>query len=176
MPTSNVMFKSETIDYIKNKFKDKSISILDVGAGIGTYSDLLKDEYDNMDCCEIYEPYIDKYQLRNKYNNVYVKNIIDFEFEYYDLIIMGDILEHIDKDTAILLLNEIVNKCEELIVCVPYQLPAGPYEGNNHEAHLQDDLNPTIMDERYPMLKGLFVKFDGVGHQCGVYCKGERQK
>lgn len=173
MPTSNPMFKTQTAEYISKKFKNKDIKILDVGPGVGSYSDLLKFQYPNIDCCEIYEPYVNQYNLKSKYETVYVANICDFEFDYYDLIIMGDVLEHIEYDKAITLINKIYNKCEELIVCVPYNLPAGQYGGNVHEAHLQDDLNEDTMAERYPMLSMLLSQpVYGHGmHNCGVFIK-----
>lgn len=174
MPTSNAMFKPETKEYILNKFKDRDISILDVGPGVGAYSDLLRSTYPNMDACEIYEPYVAKYGLKAKYNTVYVSNICDFEFDHYDLIIMGDILEHIEYDKALELVTKLYSKCEELIICVPYNLPAGPWGGNSHEAHIQDDLNPDTMKSRYVMLKEILSQpvYDG-RHNCGVYVKNE---
>lgn len=173
MPTSNVMFKKETADYISNKFKKRDIIILDVGPGVGAYSDLLRFVYPNIDCCEIYEPYIDRHNLRFKYKNVFISDICDLEFDYYDLIIMGDVLEHIEYNKATDLICRMFNKCEELIVCVPYNLPAGSYGGNDYEAHLQDDLNEKTMKERYPMLKMILSQpVYGHGmHNCGVFVK-----
>ena len=63
--------------------------------GLGTYSDLLRSLGYRMDAVEIYSPYIDKYGLRAKYDNVYCKDILEFDFSQYDFIILGDVLEHI---------------------------------------------------------------------------------
>ena len=94
MPFSTPVFKKETIDHLVNKF-DSSSTILDVGPGCGTYSKLLKDVFYNMDAVEIFEPYIEKYKLNELYNNVWNENILTFDFDYYNIILMGDVLEHI---------------------------------------------------------------------------------
>ena len=71
MPYSTPVFKNETIDYLVNKF-DPSSTILDVGAGAGYYSKLLKGIFPNMDAIEIFEPAKDAlYLLEN--NGIRVK-------------------------------------------------------------------------------------------------------
>ena len=66
MPFSTKYFKTETINYIKNTF-DKNIKILDVGAGAGTYSDLLRPfGFVNIDCIEVFEEYVNKFELEKK--------------------------------------------------------------------------------------------------------------
>jgi SAM-dependent methyltransferase len=128
-------------------------SILDVGCGHGFYYKLLKNHFKKFDAVEIWKPYIEKYGLEQMYDNVYNVNILDFQFKYYDIIIMGDILEHLDRYQAQSLLNNIKDKCTELIVVVPYYLPQQEVFGNKYEIHLQPDLNDKIMQEYYPMLE-----------------------
>ena len=61
MPVSTSFFKTETLDYIVKNFKT-DIKILDVGPGVGTYSNLLKPlGYTNLDCVEVFSKYIDDY-------------------------------------------------------------------------------------------------------------------
>ena len=48
MPYSYNLFKEEVKQNILNSFQN-DIKILDVGAGCGTYSNLLKDNFPNMD-------------------------------------------------------------------------------------------------------------------------------
>ena len=167
MPTSYFDFKIEIKNYIYNKY-DKNIRILDIGPGQGTYAMLLND-YKNIDCVEVYEPYVERFNLNNLYNNVFVSNILDFNFEYYDVIILGDILEHIESDIAVELINKLFNKCDELIVSVPYLADFNYLyddEPNKNELHIQVDLTEDVMKQRYPMLMmlwsneyiGVFVK------------------
>jgi len=153
MPSSETLLKKEIIEYIKINFPDKNTTILDVGPGIGTYYNLLSNFYKNIDCCEIWQPYIKKYNLKEKYRKVFCLDICLFEFEWYDVIILGDVLEHISSSNAINLINKIYPKCKDIIVSVPFNMPQGIYDGNIYEIHLQSDLNKNIMSERYPMLK-----------------------
>lgn len=142
MPSSTSFFKKETISYIVKNFP-KNSKILDVGAGIGTYSDLLKPRgYENIDCVEIFQPYIEQYDLKSKYKNVYNENIVesDIDLNQYDLIIFGDIIEHLTEKDALSVLNKIKNKTS-VIVAVPFNAEQGEHFGNIHESHLQDKLS-----------------------------------
>jgi SAM-dependent methyltransferase len=159
MPTSTGQLKNETIKYIKDHY-NSDISILDVGPGDGTYSRLLRDTYPNMDCCEIFMDYMAEFKLQEKYRNVFISDICDFKFDYYDLVIMGDVLEHLEKERAWKLLYEIYPKCGQMIVAVPYEFPEGLYGQNKYEIHLQPDLTPSIMAWRYPQLRELVIKYD----------------
>lgn len=147
-------FKSEIKEWINNHF-DKTASILDVGAGCGTYYDLLHDNYTNIDAIEIYEPNIIDYNLKDKYINVYNENIVGFEYNFYNLIIFGDIIEHLSIEDAQNVLKYACNKCNNLIVAVPYQHKQNANE-NEYETHIQDDLTSEIMKSRYPYLKVLY--------------------
>jgi hypothetical protein len=150
VPTSFGAFKSEIKDYILSNF-NTGVTILDVGAGCGTYSNILS-EYENIDAVEIYEPYIKKYKLKTKYRKVYTTNIIDFNFDYYDIIIMGDILEHLTIEDAQNLINKLYDKCKQLIISVPFLMKQFGLE-NKNEDHIQDDLTEEIMVRRYPNLQ-----------------------
>jgi SAM-dependent methyltransferase len=168
MPYSTGYFKQETKNYILNSY-DKNIRILDVGAGCGTYSDLLKPlGYENIDCVEVFEDYIHKFNLNNKYNNVYLGDItkLDIDFSKYDLIILGDVLEHIDLPDAKILLNKIGDV--NTIIGVPFNSPQGEHFGNLNEIHLQEDLTFMNFFERYDNQKPLCLRFD-----YGIFVKKE---
>lgn len=138
--------------YLVQNF-DPSCTILDVGCGHGYYYKLLNDYFNKFDAVEIWKPYIQEFKLETMYDNVYNVNILDFDFDYYDIIIMGDILEHLTRSDAAILLTKIVDKCKELIVIVPYYLPQEEVFGNKYETHLQPDLDDSIMEKYYPMLE-----------------------
>lgn len=146
---------------VKDNFEYGS-TILDVGAGWGKYGQLLLGY--KVDACEIWPPYYDT--LRKIYNKVFIKDICDLEFDYYDVIILSDVLEHIERPRANELINGLVKKCKQLYVCVPYQYPQGAHEGNPYEKHLQDDLTPGIMMSEYPKLKPLLIT-----KKRGIYIK-----
>jgi SAM-dependent methyltransferase len=138
--------------YLVENF-DPSSTILDIGCGHGFYIKLLKDYFQKFDAVEVWQPYIEEYKLTEMYDNVFNVNILDFEFDHYDIIIMGDILEHLSREDAKNILNRLKDKCKELIVVVPYYLPQDEVFGNKYEIHLQPDLDDEIMAEHYPMLE-----------------------
>lgn len=155
MPNSYTYFKKEIKEYFKNNIPT-STKILDVGPGEGTYSKLLRDLGYYMDCVEVYEPYISTYQLKEKYDNVFLDNILNFNTSYYDFIILGDVLEHISTEDAQKLIQKIHNSGKECLVAVPYLMPQDGLDDNEHEKHLQEDLTPEIMKKRYPELECLY--------------------
>ena len=155
MPYSFTYFKSEVKEWFEENIPTSS-RILDVGPGLGTYSDLLRSSGYRMDAVEIFEPYIEKYGLRAKYDNVYCKDIIEFDFGQYDFIILGDILEHIPAVQARVLIQTIVLNKQECLVAIPYEMEQGEHEGNIHETHHQPDLTHDVMKERYPDLTELY--------------------
>lgn len=155
MPYSFTYFKEE----VKQWFLDNvptSKRILDVGPGMGTYSDLLRSFDYRIDAVEIFEPYIHKYNLKEKYDNVYLGSIVTFDIKDYDFIILGDVLEHLPENYAKELINDIVNSGKECLVAVPYEMEQGEHDGNVHETHYQADLTPEVMAERYPSLTCIF--------------------
>jgi len=158
MPTSYQLYK----DSIKNWILENvslDAKILDIGAGCGTYSNLLRDYGYKMDAIEIWEPYIKKYNLKDKYDVVMEMDVLDVyapTLENYDMCILGDILEHLNIEDGQRLIKDISKHCKYFIVAIPYQMEQGEHEGNIHETHLQPDLTPEIMKQRYPELGFLY--------------------
>lgn len=164
MATSYEYFKEDIRNYVKEKYPDATI--LDVGAGKGTYYDLLK--YDNMDAVEVFKPNIEKYNLENKYRRVINADIRGLEYSNYDLIIFGDIIEHLEVNEAKTVLEYAYKHSKEMIVAVPYQYKQGIVDDNEYEIHKQDDLTNEIFLERYPFMKLL------IGNDIyGYYVKGD---
>lgn len=160
MPTSTNYFKLQTKEFIKSNFGQET-KILDVGAGVGTYSDMLRPlGYNQIDCVEVFKDYVDKFSLTTKYNKVYNENVVDLNINYgdYDLVILGDVLEHIDIESAVQLIEKI--SITKFIICVPFKSPQGIYYGNVYEKHLQEDLDFINFFERYPNSKPLCLRFD----------------
>ena len=140
--------KDEIVKFIKDSFKYKS-SCLDVGACDGKWANLLND-YLIMDAVEIWKPNIIECGLSSRYRNVFNMDIADLEYKWYDLIIFGDVIEHMTVEQARKVLNYARGKCEDMIIGVPYLYPQDAIYGNPYERHIQADLTPKIFDERYP--------------------------
>jgi autotransporter strand-loop-strand O-heptosyltransferase len=156
MPNSYTFFKPE----IRQWFIDNvptSKRILDVGPGQGTYSNLLRDLGYRMDAVEVWAPYIEQFDLRSKYDNVYNANILDFDLTDYDFIILGDVLEHISTENAQNLIDTIVNSMKDCLVAIPYMMEQdGEEYGNVYETHLQADLTHDVMRQRYKVLEAIY--------------------
>jgi len=157
MPNSYGYFKPE----VKGWFVENvptSKRLLDVGPGQGTYSDLLRNLGYRMDAVEVWAPYVDQFSLRNKYDNVYIENILEFNWTDYDFIILGDVLEHLGKEDAKRLINAMHFHGKHFLVAIPYTMEQdGEEYGNTYETHLQPDLTPDVMKERYPGLVPLYT-------------------
>lgn len=160
--------KPEAVNWIKNHF-ERGSTCLDVGACDGKWSDLVGD-YLKMDAVEIYEPNIINHKLADKYNKVYFADVREFDFgNKYDLIIFGDVLEHMSVEDAQKVLDYAWDRCDDLLVAVPYCWVNRSHYGNPYEVHIQDDLTPENVRERYPGLKALFIS-----PRYGYYTKGAR--
>ena len=129
MAGSYPYFKKEVTQYLKDNFPTTA-KVLDVGAGCGTYYEHLKDYFKDIEAVEVFEPNIKNFNLEQKYKKVYNINILDFKYDYYDIIIFGDILEHLETAEAQQVLDYAFDRCKELIVAVPYLYPQGIEEDN----------------------------------------------
>lgn len=155
MPFSYSFFKEDYQHHMEENFPQDT-QILDVGAGSGGYADLLRNYFKHIDGIEIHEPYIHDFNLKSKYNNLFLGDIRTFDFTAYDYIIMGDVLEHLSVEDAKSLIAKIESNKICLMVAVPYLYPQGAAYDNIHETHLQPDLTHHLFLERYPCMTRLF--------------------
>lgn len=132
-------------------------TVLDVGAGQGKYR-LLLAEYPVVDAVEIWQPYVDRFDLERLYRRVYVRDVrehvlsSDWTDAAYDVAILGDVLEHVPLADARNVLNRVYAVCRDVIVVVPYRYVQDEEDGNAYQRHVQDDLTPESMVELYPEL------------------------
>lgn len=172
MPTSTSEGKQWTLDRIR---KMNPATILDVGAGNGTYSDLARSAvpFAQWDAVEIFEPYITEYELRKKYNQVFNIDILDFSFGLYDLIILGDVLEHMPQRDAKNLITFCKERAKAIVVSVPIiYAPQGAVNGNEHETHqyhwTYEEMFHVLADNVYPGIHPGYVE-SMRGEIVGVY-------
>lgn len=123
-------------------------SVLDVGCGFGKfgvifreYLDILGGRYDKkdwatrIDAVEVHTPYITDLH-RYVYDNVYETDIWDFEWpQDYDLVYLGDVIEHFAKSEGIDLLK--ILKTNLVLISTPTGIDKkkSNYRGNVHEEH-----------------------------------------
>lgn len=161
-------FKFEMVAYIASKFS-KKINILDVGPGDGIYAKLLKAA--DIDCnivgVEVYEPTFKELSTNELYSSVLHKDIVALPSEFYadfDLYILGDVLEHLSVADGQKLITTLYNSGGMILAQVPYLYKQYVKDGNVNEIHLQPDLTPSVMEDRYPELQVLFTN-----NKSGVY-------
>lgn len=122
------------------------LNVWDVGAGAGTYRDLIPLDQDTdryWTAVEIWKPYIRQFDLVSKYETVIDQDIRTYPFKDrrktpFDLIIFGDVLEHMPEDDARRLVLEAKKSFRWILVSVPIvHSPQGAVNGNPYEAHLK---------------------------------------
>ncbi len=125
-------------------------TVLDIGPGFGKYGFLAREylelwfrttEYDKrtrrIDAVEIFEPYVTPL-LQGIYDEVHVGNAIDIlpGLPTYDLVLLIDVLEHVDKPDGLRLIAASLQKGTLVIVSTPKNpAPQGVHFGNVHERH-----------------------------------------
>lgn len=113
---------------------------MDVGPGEGTYSILGRHivHWATWHAVEIFEPYIERFLLGQKYDHVHVADIREWTIpEDPYLILLGDVLEHMPQEDAINVLQYHLRQAQEVYVSVPIvHSPQGACFGNENEAHL----------------------------------------
>ena len=119
--------------------------ILDVGACDGIWRQLLP-EY-TMDAVEIHGPNADRL---HGYRKVFRRDVDGLDYVHYDLIIFGDVIEHMDVEKAQRVLAYARPRCRDMVVAVPFLYPQDAFGGNPWEKHLQPDLTAEIFAARYP--------------------------
>ena len=150
MPYSYTCFDDEIPRFVADL---APASILDVGPGAGKWGLLLAAPGRSIDAVEIHEPYIEKFGLREIYGTTYLGDVCGFTgFDRYDLVLIGDVLEHLSVERAQALLARIASSGASVLLLVPYQLAQDALGGVESEVHLQPDLTPAIVQERYPGL------------------------
>ncbi len=94
--------------------------VLDVGPGWGTYSKLLRESNQIWHAVEIHEPYVDRFQLETLYDEIFIEDIRRFTPSVqYEVIICGDVLEHMQNEEAILVLQKLFQYTKYIIVSLP---------------------------------------------------------
>jgi hypothetical protein len=137
MPTSNPEGKHWAYERIA---RTVAPIIVDVGPGEGTYSDLAHETRPDALWIgvEIFEPYVEKYGLRGKYDEIAIADAREYAFPQRPFVLLaGDVIEHMPYDDAVELLNRAKSAADEIMVSVPIvEFCQGEMGGNAHEAHL----------------------------------------
>ena len=148
--------KSTIVDWIKEINDIKTI--LDIGAGCGTYYDLFVDTHNMLTesqwiAVEAWAPIVEKFSLKTKYQTVLTEDVRNLDWmtvPELDLVFMGDVLEHMTKDEAIAVVDKVMSKSRFGIISIPIiHWPQGIHEGNPFEVHVKDDWSMQEVSETF---------------------------
>ena len=124
-----IYFKTRITNYFD---KESKIKILDIGPGHGFFSYFIKEtipEFDSIDFVDISETSLAmtrKIIGENEKLNYFLKDIFDFdESDKYDFIVLGEVLEHLDRPQEILKkLARLLSENGVLWITTPTNSPA----------------------------------------------------
>ena len=141
MPYSSESGKS-FVRYIFGKVKNTKV--LDIGCGSGTYAKMFpKSRFTGI---EIWEPYVEKFNLHSLYKEIYVQDACDLDWEditfegNFDVAILGDVVEHMDEAQAQSLFYNVRSYADTVIISIPIgHYPQDEFEGNPYEKHVTDN-------------------------------------
>lgn len=171
MPTSLRDNTQDIRDYVH---RHAIASMLDIGPGMGTYGILLNDLIPHRDAVEVWEPYIERFNLMSLYANVLPLDVWELaaktseipDLVRYDLIVFGDVLEHMHEHEALAVWEWAKRIARHGVISGPLgHWPQGEVDGNAHEAHVQDHLE----FEDYTRLFGPFTETFRYAHSA-TFC------
>lgn len=131
-------------------------SMLDIGAGSGTYGRLLADLVPTRHAVEVWAEYLEEFALREVYDFILINDVRhlaalpDNDAMVYDLIIFGDVLEHMTAAEGLRVWAWAKRVARHGLISVPIvHWPQGEIDGNPYEAHVQDHLTADDYIEAY---------------------------
>jgi hypothetical protein len=127
-------------------------NVCDVGPGCGTYRDLCKNNGLLTDCkwfaVEIWEPYVLEFNLKGKYDEVIVEDVRQTDLSKFELIIFGDVLEHMTRAEAKKCIDSAPQAWKILSIPTDHY-PQEPVRGNPFERHVEEDWNQNWVFEDF---------------------------
>lgn len=153
MPTSDPQGKDWAL---ATYLEIQPATVIDIGPGEGTYAKLMRPHLQaHWIGIEAWGPYIADYQLNRFYDAVHVADarLVDWSWfaAHADLVILGDILEHMTTLHARVLLERLKGFASNLLVSIPVlHLDQGAVNGNPFERHLDQWTYEAMLDELQP--------------------------
>jgi 2-polyprenyl-3-methyl-5-hydroxy-6-metoxy-1,4-benzoquinol methylase len=142
MPYSDPSNKEWVVQKIREIEPKK---ILDVGVGSGSLEHYVRANFGasiQLDGIEVWKPYISEFNLLERYNNLFIIDVKQWDNWDYDLVMFGDVLEHMPEAEAVSLWDRVSRQARSAIITIPIiHYPQGAYAGNPYEIHHEEDWN-----------------------------------
>ena len=144
--------KDVAVSWIKDL---KPKRVLDIGAGMGIYAIMAKEPGQHWAALEVFAPYVNMFNLRSRYEEIFIADARYTDFDKlgtFDLTIAADMLEHMSKGDAKILLNTIFEHSKYALICFPieHQDQHAGFEGNDFETHIDhweyDEMQEFVAD------------------------------
>jgi len=170
MPTSSPTGKKQIRQWISKHNINK---VLDVGCGEGTYPRLFKETYTLLKNAEwwgieAWNSYISEFNLNQLYDTIINNDARKINWDnlpIFDLVIFGDVLEHMTKEESQTLVNQALKRSKFVVISIPIvHSPQGAHGGNPFEVHVKDNWTHQEVLESFPNI----VDSQGI-KKIGVY-------
>ena len=155
-------------------------SVLDVGIGLGKWGYLLREQLDWSDLRLRRDTWrarivgIEVYSYESPlhswvYDEVIRANVFDVldRATGFDLVLLSDVIEHIDKDQGIELLHILTRQNRNVLISTPLEFIAQQAQENTHENHVSHwtmaDFEPFVFDYDTAASSAMVVTIAGAG-------------
>ncbi len=131
-------------------------SMLDIGAGSGTYGHVFAQHFPNVvrNAVEAWEPHLNDFGLRDLYNTVHNVDVRQHDEFAFDIVIFGDVLEHMTKTEALAVWGKVSTQAKYALIAIPIvHYPQGALYGNPYEVHIKDDWTHEEVLDTFPEIK-----------------------
>lgn len=154
--------------YVRNIVgRVKHDRMLDIGCGSGTYAKMFPEA--RWTGVEVWEPYIDEFNLNDHYEEIILADARSVRLATlgrFDVAILGDVLEHMEKQDAQDLLERVKAIADTVIVSIPIgHYPQDDYNGNPHERHITDNWTDADFKATFGEPTVGYIE-----NEIGVYC------
>jgi hypothetical protein len=163
MPGSAIHGKA--VSYLALKFYSEKFpvgALLDVGAGSGTYIDLLKPclSQTKFYASEVFVQNITHFGLAQRYDAVFAGDIryIDVGvLPKFDVAVFGDIFEHMEAEQAADVLRRCLLHSSAAVISIPVGYhPQDEFDGNPFERHVKEDWSLAEMQQTFPDVAAVY--------------------
>lgn len=136
MPYSDYEHKELTKEWYKELLPN---TVVDIGAGAGIYAELFRPEHRaHWTAIDIFAPNEKRFNLNDKYDKVIISDVryIDPQYLQADLIIAGDVIEHLHYEDVEPVITKLLANTKHLLISLPIiHYEQGEFEGNTYETH-----------------------------------------